>query len=112
MIRRPLRPSIKPIVRRTPLKRLNVERKRKRVKGYVAHLRSRYFRRLRMDCFVRDRFTCQTCGRTKPPEQLRADHLTYRRFGHELVSDLTTKCVTCHDWKDGWKWKGLPKVVP
>lgn len=111
MIRRPLRPSIKPLVRRTPLKRLNVERKRKRVQAYARHLRSAQFRTLRLQAFERDGYRCQTCHRMYPIRELRADHVTYRRFGHELLSDLTTKCVRCHNWKDGWKWKGLPKVV-
>ena len=37
---------------------------------------------------------CETCGRRAP---LDVHHLTYERFGNELLGDLRALCRECHD---------------
>jgi 5-methylcytosine-specific restriction endonuclease McrA len=90
--------------------RINRDAKARRDKKYQAHLKSAYFRALRLECFARDNYTCQCrCGvGPLPVAELRCDHIRYTRFGHERLSDLRTMRVQCHDAKDGWKWKRVP----
>ena len=91
----------------------NPERKAKRRRGYAAHLRSPYFRALRLERFALDGWQCtaenvpmfasgyvwRRCpvmDETQTGKGLHADHLTYARFGHELLEDIRTVCASCH----------------
>lgn len=60
-------------------------------KGYQAFLRSAYWRKLRAEVLARDG-SC-SCGATVG---LQVHHLTYVRFGKELLEDLKAKCDACH----------------
>lgn len=46
-----------------------------------------------------DNYTCQGCGARDVP--LDVDHITYKRFGHERMSDLQSLCRPCHERKHG-----------
>ena len=92
---------------RTPMKKVNRERLDKRTKAYRAYMASPEWKAKRAACLARDEYTCQVCGYKKGPgldaigdviedRQLHAAHLTYARFGHELLEDLVTKCSDCH----------------
>ena len=91
------------LLRFTPLPPVNVARARRRLSAYRAHLRSAYFRALRLVVFARDGNRCADCQHVFPTRELTADHLTYARFGHELAEDLATRCAGCHRKKDAWK---------
>jgi hypothetical protein len=41
-------------------------------------------------------FRCRICDRGRDDVRLEVHHRTYRNFGCELVSDLTTLCADCH----------------
>jgi 5-methylcytosine-specific restriction endonuclease McrA len=41
-------------------------------------------------------FRCRICNRGREDVRLEVHHRTYRNFGCELVSDLTTLCADCH----------------
>ncbi len=50
---------------------------------------------LRLACLMRDRYTCQQCG--KCGIRLQAHHLVYREHGgKDTLSNLLTLCETCH----------------
>ena len=118
-----------PLRRYTPMpkptsriRKSNPERKAKRRKSYAAHLRSPYFRALRLQAFERDGFRCtetllvetgqsmhlghgawihnvrpERCPvRSADGKGLHAHHKTYARFGNENVDDLVTLCTRCH----------------
>lgn len=93
--------------RKVPLKQVNRERLDKRTKDYRKYMASPEWKAKHAACLARDQYTCQVCGYRKGPgmdaigdviedRQLHAAHLTYIRFGHELLGDLVTKCAPCH----------------
>jgi 5-methylcytosine-specific restriction endonuclease McrA len=41
-------------------------------------------------------FRCRICNRGREEVRLEVHHRTYRNFGCELMSDLTTLCADCH----------------
>ena len=50
---------------------------------------------LRIACLMRDRYTCQQCG--KQGIRLQAHHLVYREHGgKDTISNLLTLCEPCH----------------
>lgn len=61
---------------------------------YRRHLRSERWRLLRKQVLRRACWRCETCGRRAP---LDVHHLTYERFGRELLGDLQALCRECHD---------------
>jgi hypothetical protein len=42
-------------------------------------------------------FRCRTCNLGRDEVALQVHHRTYQRLGHELIADLTTLCVECHE---------------
>ena len=61
---------------------------------YRRYLRSERWRLLRKQVLRRAGWQCETCGRRAP---LDVHHLTYERFGDELLGDLRALCRECHD---------------
>lgn len=74
---------------------------------YAAYIRSPAWYARRSERFALDGHRCALCGAA---EDLQVHHLTYKRLGHERMSDLRTVCGACHaglhegfDWrKSGW----------
>ncbi len=59
---------------------------------FKAYLGSAAWKKLREKVLHRDNFTCQDCG--DPATD--AGHITYERFGNELLSDLKAQCFDCN----------------
>lgn len=63
--------------------------------------KTKRWQKLRWAVLVRDRFTCQICGRIEPEtSQLRGDHRIPHRGREELFFDgrnVWTLCQPCHD---------------
>lgn len=65
------------------------------LKDYVASSRHPAF--TRFNVFLRDRFTCQYCGRPFPTQELTFDHVTPRsKGGHTTWHNVVTACGTCN----------------
>jgi 5-methylcytosine-specific restriction endonuclease McrA len=80
-----------------PIRKENPEAAARRRKAFNARLHRKDWKELRQQCFDRDGYRCTIAGcgvtdHTRTGEGLVADHLTYARFGHELLSDLRTLC--------------------
>jgi 5-methylcytosine-specific restriction endonuclease McrA len=93
-----------------PIPKVNAKRKAKRRKKYAAHLRSPYFRALRMERFTLDGFRCRRCGgidETRTGKGLEAAHRTYARFGHENIDDIETACTRCHRYEHAMQGKRI-----
>lgn len=105
----------KPIARSMKkIRKVNPDAKARRTKAYKARLARKDWKALRMECFERDGFRCVAdlfswcvspdCNGHRCPNEdesrtgsgLIADHLTYARFGKELLSDLRTLCRSCN----------------
>lgn len=96
----------KRLTSKTPIRKINKARMDKRTKAYRSYMASSAWKQLRLACLARDNWTCQECGwkdatagyvgELIESRQLHAAHKTYARFGHELLSDLVTKCDDCH----------------
>ena len=72
-----------------------------RLRAYVNVRRRRQaagMKRLRI--YVRDRFTCQYCGKRKGADELTLDHITPRaQAGHSTPENLVAACVACNNRK-------------
>lgn len=72
-----------------------------RLRAYVNVRRRRQaagMKRLRV--YVRDRFTCQYCGKRKGADALTLDHITPRaQGGYSTPENLATACVACNTRK-------------
>ncbi len=54
----------------------------------------------RLRIYVRDKFTCQYCGKRKAADELTLDHVTPRaQAGHSTPENLVTACVACNNRK-------------
>lgn len=69
-------------------KRKNIERV-----SYYEYMSSKRWRVKRRQAL--DHYGC-TCGRCGSDELLQVHHKTYKRLGHELMSDLEILCRDCH----------------
>ena len=58
-----------------------------------AHPNPDHWRVIKFQAHKRDGFKCRTCG---SEENLHAHHVTYDRYGFELLDDLLTLCQPCH----------------
>ncbi len=64
--------------------------------NYVEYLKSPRWLKLRRARIKKDKGRCQGCN---GKQELNVHHKTYERFGHELLDDLITWCIRCHnDW--------------
>jgi 5-methylcytosine-specific restriction endonuclease McrA len=69
------------------------------------------WRKRRRAVLERDDHRCVDCGRKQGDEdprlkrgraRLEVHHLTYERYGHELLEDLLTVCQRCHSIRHQW----------
>ena len=100
--------------RERPMRQSNPERQAKRRARFKARLNRADWKALRQDVFARDGYRCTALvglirapglpvgyvrcdhtDETRTGKGLVCDHLTYRRFGHELLDDLRTLCRAC-----------------
>ena len=58
-----------------------------------AYMLSEKWQKLRTLVFIRDNYTCQSCG---SKSSLNCHHITYDRLGAENLEDLITLCKSCH----------------
>jgi len=93
--RTPLRRKTHWEYQRKPLRKHGVI-KQQRMQRYRAHLNSRYWATLRALAGQRDGLVCQDCGRTVPKRGWHLAHRTYKRFGHEWLSDVYVSCRDCN----------------
>jgi 5-methylcytosine-specific restriction endonuclease McrA len=65
---------------------------------YTAYISSHAWRAstARLTELVASGFRCRICNRGREEVRLEVHHRTYRNFGCELMSDLTTLCADCH----------------
>ena len=64
---------------------------------YQSYLQSAEWKAKRALVLDRDGYLCQPCARHGlEVEATEAAHLTYDRFGEELLSDLEANCSTCN----------------
>ncbi len=62
--------------------------------AYRAYLQSETWQEKRELVLARDHGWCQGCFKRPATE---VHHLTYKRFGRELVFDLVSVCDACHN---------------
>lgn len=62
--------------------------------AYRRYIKSDAWKLKRRAVLQRDRGRCRHCGNAG--KGLEVHHLTYVRFGHELLTDLLTLCHRCH----------------
>jgi hypothetical protein len=62
--------------------------------NYEAYLNGKEWELLRILVLQRDKNKCRLCSRR---DCLEVHHLTYKRIGHERMSDLVTLCDRCHN---------------
>jgi hypothetical protein len=62
--------------------------------SYEAYLNSKTWKFLRSRVLRRDDDLCQVC---REAQAKHVHHLTYVRFGRELLADLLSVCVPCHE---------------
>ena len=65
----------------------------KRLLDYDLYMQSKSWFALRKKILNRDNRRCTRCGSKR---NLEVHHLTYERFKHERLSDLTTLCRVCN----------------
>ncbi|WP_336801465.1 HNH endonuclease [Kaistia sp. MMO-174] len=93
----------KPILGRPPGDERARDRERRGSQPWRGWYNTAPWRRLRMDVFTRDLFTCQMpgCGRIEgDTSKLACDHITPHRGDPRLFwdpSNLQTLCKPCHD---------------
>lgn len=95
--------STKPIRRRKPIPKVNVERQAKKRHRYESHLKSAYWKALRLQVWERisalhkTRGICEACGRfIESIKAMQCAHLTYSHFGKERLSDVQGQCRDCN----------------
>jgi hypothetical protein len=69
------------------------ERRRRR-REYDAHIRSAEWSILRSKVMRRAGGVCEGCGDRRPTQ---VHHLTYERFGREMLFDVAAVCDACHE---------------
>lgn len=114
--RRPVRPSLTPIARYTPLRPVGPA-KAKREAKYKAFMASPAWRRIRKDKLDRERVEgpdhrhwvrCAKCKEILPARRAHCHHTSYLRFGgNERPEDLEVTHRRCHERHhavtDWWK---------
>lgn len=64
---------------------------------YENYIRSSKWKKKRMERLSIDGNKCVRCGHDGSQYRLEIHHKTYERFTNELMEDLETLCVPCHD---------------
>lgn len=105
-----------PIARKTPVRKVNKPRMKRKMKDQSAWYASKEWAAMRMATFIRDGWKCIDCGwtpislgvvqalesmlhgkRAGGDRWLECDHETNVRFGgDERPEDLSTRCNVCH----------------
>ena len=67
---------------------------KEKTKAYSKYLKSHAWKTLRAKVIYRDGGRCKICGNAH--RSLDVHHITYERFGNELLSDLVTLCDAHH----------------
>jgi hypothetical protein len=63
-----------------------------------AYLQTIFWHTTRKQIYIRDRYTCQSCGITNVP--LHVHHLRdYDKLGYESLDSLTSVCEDCHTYQ-------------
>lgn len=63
---------------------------------YLNKRKSQYLK-LRFNIFIRDKFTCQYCGRKAPDVILQIDHIHPKsKGGIKIIDNLKTSCSDCN----------------
>lgn len=70
-----------------------MRKRRRNSREYNAHLNSDKWKAIAEQTQKRDGYRCRDCG---TQAHLHVHHLTYDRFGNELLQDLKTLCKECH----------------
>lgn len=70
--------------------------------GYGMYLRSKEWRDLRRKKLEQENYTCQVCKIQYEDKDLQVHHRTYKRVGHEKLSDLEVRCDRCHSSGHGY----------
>jgi hypothetical protein len=70
---------------------------------------SKKWNSIRKKVLKRDNYTCQGC--LQDCLKLDVHHLTYERFGDELMCDLISLCRSCHDRIHGKKYDIESNIV-
>jgi hypothetical protein len=76
---------------------------RNKLSCYPDYLVSKYWKRIRQEVLVRDKFACKQCG---SKIDLQVDHIRYGEWGNERLEDLHTLCKVCHQKKSKKLLKG------
>lgn len=68
----------------------------------LVRFRNHTIRFSRQNIYLRDRYQCQYCGRTKHPDELTYDHVVPRSMGGLTAWDnIVTCCLPCNKKKGG-----------
>lgn len=104
MIRRPLRPSATPLLRRTSLKPIGTRGIKRRAQ-YAEYLKSPWWRDRRAAFIAmlveHDALRCGACGKALTPYTVDVHHKRYR-LGREEDRDLMPACRGCHQALIHW----------
>lgn len=69
-------------------------------------------KRMRFECFKRDQFQCQYCGRTPPQVVLEADHIVpVAGGGPDSLDNLATACFDCNRGKSDVPLSSVPRAI-
>lgn len=63
-----------------------------------------------MDMKRESDFTCEQCGRQLKASELNCHHLTYKRLGRELRTDIEVLCEDCHFHKHH-SWADIDRLL-
>jgi 5-methylcytosine-specific restriction endonuclease McrA len=100
VIRRPIRPSLKPIARYAPLRPVGPA-KIKRDAKYKAYLASASWKKKRDAVIARAGGRCERCHAPFGEGKITAHHKTYIRVFSERLSDLEAICARCNGESHG-----------
>jgi hypothetical protein len=76
---------------------------------YNTHLNSEWYRQLR---FERRQLAGDLCENCQLAFGTECHHLTYERFGHELLEDLVWVCDSCHEVLDTMRRHKETVIIP
>ena len=74
------------------------------------YLKSLHWKNMRKHIYKKYKGICELCGKKIPTYKANIHHLTYKRFGNELDTDLILYCETCHA-KIHHKHKKVPTAL-
>lgn len=64
---------------------------------YLKYLQSNHWKKIRVIKAFKQKYMCERCGKKlKNSYEYNIHHKTYKRIGHEWMSDLKLLCMECH----------------